>query len=179
MLDKIAITSAGPYAGATTIGKELADWYGYQHITMSDYLILNFAQANNLNPDEVREHKKDWRKQLQAYGDLIELNNDSKCGYHVHRMLVPWDRISPVVIEKVRSDSQAACLKNYGFTIVHLEITEEEREYRALNLGVTPTELHHIMEHHIEKKISQDLIDITLDADDDPGFLATWLAMKP
>jgi hypothetical protein len=156
---KVALTSRGPYTGATSLASYLEIFDCYQHISMSEFLIVKFAETHGLIPAVVTQNKAEYRLGLQKFAEDIGFSTST---VFLDQMLATYNGISDLVVEKVRTNEQASYLRDNGFKIVNLYITQAERERRAAGLGVEQQALSTALAHPIEQGIDADLIDIDL-----------------
>lgn len=185
MAIRLAITANGPYVGATTLGRYLEEWYGFQYVSMSETLIKAFVEDWNARPGKIKittaqvsspEGKAMFRGALQAYNEESGFGVDP---VWVKRCLKKWLSYKPerdVVIEKVRTDEQAKTLRDMGFHIVHLAISDDERAERAAQMGASEAQVRQAMEHPVDRGISLELVDTILLASGPVGVYGNWLA---
>lgn len=168
MPKKVAITSDGPYVGATTVARELAgEPYWYTHVSMSNYLIAAFADMRGLDYDEVVDNKEFYRAELQEFGPRYDRDPA-----WVRKMVNDHRTSESLIVEKVRTDEQATELLNMGFVLVKLVISEPERVRRAGSRGVLPSHLSDILRSPAERGLVRVKPHITLNAEAQPYWLA-------
>lgn len=168
MTKKVALTADGPFVGTTTVARELAgEPYWYTHVSMSSYLIAAFADERGLDYDDVAENKEFYRAELQEFGPRFDRNPA-----WVRDMVADYRTSESLVVEKVRTDEQAAELVRLGFVLVKLVVSEPVRVQRAATRGVTPSALSNILRSPAEQGLVGVKPHITLNAEAQPYWLA-------
>lgn len=165
MANRIALTSVGPYVGATTLGKYLMEHHGFLHVSMSTKLIEAYMEDRGISLsmlDTLVQNRESFRPALREFAHRSGFHTEPRW---MQYCLAAWAAISPerdVVIEKVRTDEQARTLKEMGFTVVELAISKDEQIKRASYEWVTRAELEAHLADPVEKGISEGLIDTIL-----------------
>lgn len=176
-MQRLALTSVGPYVGTTTLAKWLAENKGYMHISMSRVLIEAFINDRGYSRetvDTVIANKAVFRSDLQRFGESSGFDTDPAW---VEKCLAPWVAAGkpPVVIEKVRTDTQATALRRAGFAVIELAIKAETQRARAMAMGVSPEKLAEMMSHEVEQGIDERLVHSIIVAEGPVGVYGSWL----
>lgn len=172
MITHIALTGAIG-SGKTTLAKELQQRYGYTLINFTDH--LKDLAAACLSPyvyttvDDIKNNKAKYRGFLQEFGDLIGFTDHPD---YIGDVLSPWYLAGQpaAVFDNVRSPQQAKILKNYGFTLVKLDVPREVIEQR--NYGRATVQQYG---HAIERGLD-DGIDLTIAGVGSAEYVAWLLA---
>lgn len=143
MTYRFAISSTGPLSGKSTLAKYLRDNHGF---LLADHGLSvvksyvewynnEFAERNTV--EHVYLNKEEYRQELQRHGYEVGFNDPDKSEQWVRFTLSAWleDTFRDVVFDSIRGDGQAQVLKDMGFTLAQLEISESVRKYRAQELG--------------------------------------------
>ena len=171
----VALTSSGPYVGATTTAEALVKYYGFMHINMSAILIEEYAKSRRLPVMHIVEHKAYYRQELQQFGHECKFQT-SPARFLAPLLVMMRDRIAgngSIVIEKVRTDEQARYLKNeWGALVVNLCVSDQERIERASKYGVSEQELRAHLSNPVEQGVSNKYIDFSVSTQDYPAAVA-------
>jgi|SRR5229473_3745300 len=170
---KLAITSSGPLSGKTTLAKYLEAEHGFIRADHSRTLVEWFVQTWNdplphiaqITVEQVYQDKETYRPLLQQYGDMIGFNDPGRAAHWILRTInrtISLDERG-VVFDSFRGEKQAQVLRDLGFTLVQLEISETERKYRAGLMGKDYFTILAAMEARPDLELGIDNPDIRLD----------------
>ena len=147
---KFALTSTGVLSGKSTLANYLEASHGFIKAEFSRALAEMFVEHWNapmphetgiglrLTVEQLYAEKDTYRPLLQQFGDWIGYNDPTRAEQWVLRALngVGWlDAKVGVIFDSFRGEKQAQVLRDLGFTLVQLEISETERKYRAGLMG--------------------------------------------
>ncbi len=145
MTYKIALNGS-PLSGKTTLAEYLRTEQGFMVAEHSRTLVGLYVDSWNtrgdrhvLTVEEVYAHKEVHRQSLQQFGDERGFNGGPNTAKFIKHTLKEWLRYKPerdVVYAETRGEAQSAVLREMGFIIVQLFITEDVRRVRALERGV-------------------------------------------
>ncbi len=189
---KLAISSSGPLSGKTTLAKYLQTEYNFIRADHSQTLVEVFVFDWNLklmteDPQRITvanvyANKDEFRPMLQKFGDDQGYNSGVGMERFIKRTLQEWLRHKPeldVVYDSIRSEGQAKVLKDMGFTLVQLEISEDLRRQRAAERGMDYDKIKAAMDARpdLERGIARP--DVTLVDQTDLEVMSKVLMMKP
>lgn len=172
---KLALTSSGPLSGKSTLAKYLESEHGFIRADHSRTLVQSFVDTWNnthdcmdITVEEVYAEKEEWRQALQQHSLEVGFSDPGHAVYWTKRTLKEWLSYKPqrnVVFDSFRGELQAQTMRDLGFMVVQLQITEEEREYRAIQLGKDYTKIKAAMDARpdLEKGIAKP--DLTLNSE--------------
>lgn len=139
---KIALTSSGPLSGKSTLAKYLENEHGFYIVDHSSTLVKSYVEAWNqtfsemglpITVEDVYRNKEVHRQALQEHGDNIGFNG---------RRMFEWVGTTVgdgggrnIVFDSFRGEAQAQVLRDLGFMLVQLKITEDVRRERAETMG--------------------------------------------
>lgn len=193
MSRKFALTGTGPLSGKSTLAKRLAREYEFIHADHSRTLVASFVLwANNLpNPersglvlpitvDEVYNNKEVYRVSLQEHSYRVGFSDPAQAKGWTVLTLAEWlrDTTRDVVFDSFRGEAQAQVMRELGFTLVQIEISEDARIYRAIKSGAFYHEVLDAMNEHPELELGIKSPDITLNGEQDVGVLARSLIFR-
>lgn len=157
------------YSGKSTLAHAL-ELEGYLYVGFSDLLKVYAVRALSAvevytSVEEINEDKRLYRPFLQGLGTVIGFDVEER---YVMEALKLWDRMDwpRCVFDTPRTFSQVNTLKRLGFTLVGLTLSPHEQAYRAAALGVPLDVLQAQLSHPVERGISPDLFDLTLNGAD-------------
>lgn len=134
MANRLGLAGAN-WAGKSTVARYLSGNAGYIHASVSGYLMHALAELHAIDVSVVQQNKEVYRPSLQDLGDYYGLNDPDRSIDVLIRVLDFYGALAqpmhPVVLEAIRGEVQAKAAQGLGFTIVHLQISEEEQENRA------------------------------------------------
>lgn len=188
MVYKFALTSTGPLSGKTTLAEYLRDQYGFMVASHSNTIVegyvadWNASHVSTISVPYVYANKEAFRQDLQTWGNTSGFNDPEKCILWVRKTLADWLQYTPardVVFSETRGEGQAQVLRDLGFEIIQLHITEDEREYRAIQLGRDYEQIVKSMVAHPELELGIAQPDISLNAELSVEVLARVLLDRP
>jgi hypothetical protein len=180
---KLALCSTGPMSGKSTLAKYLEANYGFIRADHSRTLVEDYAKwLAPLTADEVYANKELYRRALQQHGYDAGFNDGSRMVYWVKRTLSEWLSFKPqrnVVFDSFRGEVQAQVMRDMGFEIVQLSISEDARQVRADELGRDYEQIVISMFKRPELELGVKNPDITLNAELPVEVLAKVLIDRP
>jgi hypothetical protein len=180
---KFALCSTGPMSGKSTLARYLRDEYGFMYADHSRTLVEDYAKwLAPLTVGEVYANKEHYRQELQQHGYDVGFNDESRMVYWAKYTLTEWLRLKPqrnVVFDSVRGEGQAQVLRDMGFEIVQLEISEDARQMRADEIGRDYEQIVISMFRQPELELGIARPDITLNAELPVEVLGKILIDRP
>lgn len=163
--------AGGPWAGKSTLARVLRKEYGFFAIDTSRQLkeLASTALAavgRTVSAYDMEEDKQRYRAFLEEFGTVLGIDD----GWSFLRCF--YDPVESqlgtqcVVVDSVRTNSQAATLAAYGFVTIELLLTADIRRERARSFGVSSEDFERTMSHAVEQPLSRDVVGIHL-----PGTL--------
>lgn len=182
MIKRVAL--AGPlYSGKTTLLHHLGE-HGYQTLGLSATLAkayvkwVNEVEGKPLTLEQLYDDKATHRLALQQFGARMGFDSERVPFWIDQTMIDERARLGPndvIAWDSVRFPAQAVYLKQkYGFTIVHIQVPEDEIIRRGRLKGVNEDRMRKALTMPSEQKLPRDLIDLELDGLRDTD----WMAMQ-
>lgn len=176
--------SGGAWYGKSTLAQRLQNTYQYYHVDAA--LEIKMVAATMLRAggvmvsvNDILNNKQRFRPFLQEVGKLMGIDEGTE---FVRRFVDPALPLSfghPIVVEPIRTQSQAHALRRAGFKIVSFKVSNTLRRERARSLGVSDADYQRTIEHPLEQQLPRHLVDYELpggmNVDDQADVLTTWL----
>lgn len=180
---KIALSSNGPLSGKTTLARYLQAHYHFAIACHVCTLVESFVEYENnanyplheLNVHEVFENKEFYRQALQNHALRVGFHDDAMLGYWIDRTIAKGmaqlDSSTllrgdyNIVFDPIRGEKQAQYLHDAGWTIVQLQISEEERERRAVSMGKDYRVIVAAMQKHPDIENGIHFVDVEVDGE--------------
>jgi hypothetical protein len=167
-------------SGKTAVAKAL-EAKGYMLISYTDllkkYTVKALAGAGfYITLEGILANKEVYRGLLQELGAVVGFDTGST---FVAEALAEWVSLGrpPAVFDNVRTDAQADCIADYGFTVVELGAHLGTRTARIRAAGEEPARVLLRGNHPIERGISEEFVDMAITTDiTTPNIIADFLA---
>lgn len=187
MTYKFALTSSGPLSGKSTLARYLESEHGFIRADHSRTLVQSYVDWYNKEfgdrntVEHVYLNKEEYRQELQRHSLAVGFSDPGRAVYWTKQTLKEWLRYKPernVVFDSFRGEQQAQVMRDLGFMVVQLKITEEEREYRAIQLGRDYGQVKASMEAHpeLEKGIAHPNLTINAELPLDVQARILWVS---
>lgn len=140
---RIALVGSS-HSGKTTLAKALRD-AGWYHANYTDMLkelaatALTAATKQRVTVEDILSDKKLYRPFLNELGTVLGFDR----GYGIDAVLARWaaqGSPTPICFDCIRFEGQAAKLRELGFVMVGLQVSQYQLKQRALDNGVTREE---------------------------------------
>jgi hypothetical protein len=172
---KIALVSTGPLSGKSTLAQHLKEQYGFAiacHIcTLVDSFVEKESNTNypyhEFTVTDVYDNKEFYRQALQDHALAVGFHDPLMTGYWIGRTIAQTyaQPEQSMVFDPIRGAIQAQYLHEHGWTIVQLQISENERARRAAAMGKDYNQIWEAMVRKPDIEGGVDFADIALDAE--------------
>lgn len=190
---KIALVSTGPLSGKSTLAEYLKAHCNFQIACHVCTLVNSYVEQENnarlqqsirvgtqqfipgsaamslplLSASDVFANKEHFRQALQDHALAVGFHDPKMTGYWIERTLARTlvQQGQGVVFDPIRGSVQAKYLHDAGWTIVQLQISENERARRAAAMGKDYDQIWQAMQRHPDIEGGVDFADLVLDSE--------------
>lgn len=159
---RVALT--GPaLSGKTSLAKALSD-AGWTHLNFTDEIKRvaavaltaidreYFGYTEAVTVEDIKRNKAEYRPLLQILGTLLGFDQ----GLMVEALVESLGPRELVVFDNVRTEDQAAILRDYGFVIVKIDCPDYLLVERLRESGADTAEHEQAMQHAVEHGVCAD-----------------------
>lgn len=191
-MQRIALVSTGPLSGKTTLAHYLQQ---HEHFIIACHictLVESFVEKENstnypyheFTMRDVFSNKEFYRPALQDHALAVGFHDEDMLGYWIERTIAKATqtqdsstllRTQGLVFDPIRGAAQAQYLRDTGWTIVQLQISENERARRAEAMGKDYESIVQAMQRHPDIERGINFADIVLDGEKGTGETALHL----
>lgn len=195
-IKRIALVSTGPLSGKTTLANYLQARYRFGIACHICTLVESFVEYENntkypyheLSVPEVFANKEFYRAALQDHALRVGFHSDDMLAYWIERTIAKaraqFDSSTllsndyGMVFDPIRGEKQAKYLHDSGWTIVQLQISENERARRAGEMGKSYEMIWDAMQRHPDIEGGVEFADLVLESEHMTVEMSARIIMK-